>query len=103
MVASLTPGTRGDTDLIGQNLPEVWVDDVVACRAEAGDLHQGSRMVPGRYLWQPCHPFRKGGRPRQTLAVFKSVGLSCEGLAVAIAAYRRLSEVGNPRLNREML
>ncbi len=78
---------------------EVWVDDHVACRTEAGDLHLAHTHG---WQWESTagtlhdlimrgHAAPDSPRDDKVRSVFKSVGLAAQDLVIARLAYGRLA------------
>lgn len=77
----------------------VVCDDVAACRHEAGDLHAAAEA--GAFDWSKAVPLadvvagRIAGRTApDEIAVFKSVGLAAEDVALAAEIVRRARDAG---------
>jgi ornithine cyclodeaminase/alanine dehydrogenase len=87
-----------DVGLIGR-AARIVCDDVAACRHEAGDLHAAAEA--GALDWSKAVPLadvvagRVAGRtPPGEVAVFKSVGLAAEDVALAAEIVRRARDAG---------
>lgn len=87
-----------DVGLIGR-AARIVCDDVAACRHEAGDLHAAAEA--GAFDWSKAVPLadivagRVAGRTSPgEVAIFKSVGLAAEDVALAAEIVRRARDAG---------